>query len=112
MDEKTAEISRLVAKGPTRLASPGRVVRKLRHDWRTLKGLAKKAQARVRSAQGFQNKINEIGWIIGKAQDRIATRLGLTQAAPSLPQSRESRRALLTAHRKALSALLPDGVRK
>ena len=112
MDEKTAEIGQLVAKPRLKLAAPGRLARKMREDWRTLGRLAKKAQARVQSAQGARNKFNEIGWIVGKAQDRIAARLGWAKSALSLLQSDQHRRAVLTAQRSAISALLPPGTAK
>ena len=84
MDEKTAEIGRLVATTRPKLAAPARLARKMREDWRTLRQLAKKAQARVQSARGVQNKLNEMGWIIGKAQDHLALRLGLAKPGTSL----------------------------
>jgi GT2 family glycosyltransferase len=110
MDEKTAEIGQLVAKPRAKLAAPGRLARKMREDWRKLRQLAKKAQARVQSAHGVQNKLHEIGWIVGKAQNRVAARLGWATPALTLPQSDENRRAVLAAHRTAISALLPAGV--
>src|ERR1700731_1405186 len=112
MDEKTVEIGQLVAKPRLKLAAPGRLARKMREDWRTLRRLAKKAQARVQSAQGAQNKFNEIGWIVGKAQDRIAARLGWAKSALSLLQADQHRQAVLTAQRSAISALLPPGTAK
>src|SRR6202035_1082464 len=109
MDEKNAEIGQLVAKAHPRLAAPSRLARKMRQDWRSLRQLAKKTQTRVQSAQGVRNKVNEIGWIIAKAQDRIAARLGWAKPVLSLPQSDENRRAVLAAHRTAISALLQAG---
>src|SRR5437660_2856079 len=112
MDEKTAEIGRLIAKSPPGPVALGHLLRKLRQDWRTLRHLAKKAQARVRSAPGFKSKVNEIRWIAGKAQNRIATRLGLASAAPVLPQTDQHRRMVLEAQRTSISALLPGTAQK
>jgi GT2 family glycosyltransferase len=108
MDEDNAEFGRLVVKAPSGLAAPAHLARKMREDWRALRRLAQKARSRVQSAQGFQNKLNEIGWIAGRAQDRVIKRLGLAGPVPTLLQTDESRRALLDAQRTALSALLPD----
>jgi len=110
MDEDTAEIGRLITKSSRGFAAPRRVIRKLQQDWQSLRGLSRKAQARIQSAQGFQNKLDEIGWIAGKARDRIARRLGFTGTAPALLQTDENRRVVLGAHRMAISALLPAGV--
>lgn len=107
MDHKTAEISRLIAKSRPRLAMPGRIIRKMRQDLHTLRQLAGMAQSRLHAANGFTNKLNEVAWIARKAQDRVGRRLGLTTARPTLLQTDEDRRLVLTAHRTALSTLLP-----
>lgn len=109
MDEDTAEIGRLIAKSGPGFAAPGRMIRKLQQEWLSLRRLSKKAQGRFQSAQGFKSKVEELGWIAGKARDRIARRLGFSGALPGLLQSEEHRRMLIAAHRKALSALLPGG---
>jgi len=110
MEEDTAEIGRLITKSSPGFAVPRRVLRKLRQDWQSLRRLSKKARARIQSAQGFQNKLDQIGWIAGKARDRIARRLGFANTAPALLQSEENRRVALGAHRAAISAILPAGV--
>lgn len=110
MDKDTAEIGRLIAKRRPGFAASARVLRKLRQNWQSLRRLSKKAQARLQSAQGFRNKLSEVGWIAGKAQDRIARRLGAADAAPAVLQSDEGRRAVLHTHRLSVSTLLPDGV--
>ncbi|HEX3431055.1 MAG TPA: glycosyltransferase [Rhizomicrobium sp.] len=108
MDENTADIRRLTAKSPLRFAAPRRLIHRLGEDWRRLGQLANKAKQRVRSARGFTNKVNEIRWIAGKAQERVARRLGLASPAPALLQTDENRRLVLTAQRTTILALLPD----
>ena len=110
MEEETAEIDRLIATSRPGLAAPERMIRKLRKDWRSLRQLSKKAQARLKSAQGFTNKLTEIGWIAGKAKDKVARRLGFAGTSPALLQTDESRRVVLGAHRTSISALLPNSV--
>src|SRR5205085_6715976 len=110
MEEEAAEIDRLIATSRPGLAAPERMIRKLRKDWRSLRQLSKKAQARLKSAQGFTNKLTEIGWIAGKAKDKVARRLGFAGTSPALLQTDESRRVVLGAHRTSISALLPNSV--
>lgn len=107
MDENPAEIGRLIAKSSPGFAGPRRVVRRLQQNWQSLRRLAKKAHARFQSAQGFRAKLDEIGWIAGKARERIARRLGYS-SPPVLLQTDEHRRVVVGAHRTAISALLPD----
>src|SRR5437764_4480720 len=106
MDENNAEIGRLVVKPRSRLAAPARLAREMRDDWRSLRRLAEKARSRVQSAQGFQNKLDEIGWIVGRARNRVLQRFGLASPVPPLLQTDESRRAILDGQRTTLSALL------
>ena len=110
MDEDTAEIGRLIAKSSPRFAAPGRVIRKLQQDWKSLRRLSKKAQARFQSARGFRSKLEEIGWIAGRARERIAGRLGFLGTTTALLQTDEHRRVVVGAHRRAVSALLPHVV--
>jgi len=108
MDQDPAEIGRLIARSSPGFAVPGRAIRKLRQEWQSLRRLWKKAHVRFQSAQGFRDKLDEIGWIAGKARERIARRLGFSRTAPAVLQTDEHRRVVIGAHRRAISALLPD----
>ncbi|HEY1613356.1 MAG TPA: glycosyltransferase [Rhizomicrobium sp.] len=76
MGDTPNEIHRIVPRASILPTKALRVRRRLRDDWRKLRGLARKAHARVHAAPGLPNKLREIRWLLRKAAVRLKKKIG------------------------------------
>ncbi|HWY14771.1 MAG TPA: glycosyltransferase [Rhizomicrobium sp.] len=106
MGEDRVEIRRVAAGLPSRAALPRRIAKSLYQDWQTFARLLGKANTRLGSARGYRSKLRELRWIIGKGQDRLASRLKHMTAAPPVVQTHQERTSALAMQRMAVSAML------
>jgi GT2 family glycosyltransferase/glycosyltransferase involved in cell wall biosynthesis len=104
MSGERVKSGRLFVRAP--LETLAQIAQKTRRDLREFKRLARKARERIRATRGFRKKFAELGWILGRARNRIARRFRPGRASmPVVPPQRVREMARL-AERTAFSASL------